>query len=164
MCHLNGIAVLFDLVYNHAGGDFGDRDLWFFDRQPGGDANRSLYFSDQEWAGGMVFAYWQAPVRQFLIDNAVFCLNEYHIDGGRYDEITVINSHGGTEFCRNLADIVRSVCPQAVQIADTGAGTARCRSRRPNREDSASTRPSTIGCAISCAPRLPTSATAPTRR
>ena len=118
ICHLNGLAVIFDLVYNHAGGDFGDRDLWFYDRQPWGDANRSLYFTDQKWAGGMIFAYWQAPVRQFLIDNAVFCLNEYHIDGGRHDEVTVIHSHGGTEFCRNLTETVRYVRPEAIQIAE----------------------------------------------
>jgi 1,4-alpha-glucan branching enzyme len=37
LCHLNGIAVIFDLVYNHAGGGFDDRSIAFFDRmRPGG--------------------------------------------------------------------------------------------------------------------------------
>ncbi len=67
--HLTGIAVVFDIVYNHAGGDFGDESLYFFDRQTFG-TNNSLYFTDQGWAGGLVFAYWNAGVRQFLIDNA----------------------------------------------------------------------------------------------
>jgi len=55
--HLNGMGVLFDLVYNHAGGGFDDFCLYFFDRQATGDNNRSLYFTDQGWVGGLVFAY-----------------------------------------------------------------------------------------------------------
>ena len=35
LAHCHGLAVLFDVVYNHAGGDFGDQSLYFFDRQPG---------------------------------------------------------------------------------------------------------------------------------
>ena len=34
LCHVYGIAVIFDVVYNHAGGDFGDESIYFFDRQP----------------------------------------------------------------------------------------------------------------------------------
>src|SRR6202023_1583339 len=33
LCHLHGIAVIFDLVYNHAGGGFDARSIWFYDRQ-----------------------------------------------------------------------------------------------------------------------------------
>src|SRR5690606_20332367 len=32
LCHLNGLAVIFDLVFNHAGGGFDERSLWFYDR------------------------------------------------------------------------------------------------------------------------------------
>ncbi|GAH71902.1 unnamed protein product, partial [marine sediment metagenome] len=60
VCHVHGIGVLFDVVYNHAGGGFDENSLWFFDRQPYGNANDSLYFTDQGWAGGQVFAYWNA--------------------------------------------------------------------------------------------------------
>jgi 1,4-alpha-glucan branching enzyme len=118
LCHLNGIAVLFDLVYNHAGGDFGDQSLYFFDRRPATSNNDSLYFTDQGWAGGLVFAYWNPGVRQFLIDNATFFLEEYHIDGIRYDEVSVIDSHGGWRFCQDLTGTVRYAKPQAIQIAE----------------------------------------------
>ena len=118
LCHLNGLAVIFDLVFNHAGGGFDDRSLWFYDRQAWGDDNRSRYFTDKGWAGGKVFAYWQAPVRQFLIDNALFWLNEYRIDGIRYDEVTVIHHHGGDQFCRDLTSTVRYARPEAIQIAE----------------------------------------------
>ena len=118
LCHLHGLAVIFDVVYNHAGGDFGDRSLWFYDRQPGGDDDRSLYFTDAGWAGGKVFAYWQAPVRQFLIDNATTLLEEYRIDGFRYDEVSVASDHGGDAFLRDLAGTVRYARPAAIQIAE----------------------------------------------
>jgi 1,4-alpha-glucan branching enzyme len=118
LCHLNGIGVIVDLVFNHAGGGFGDRSLYFYDRQPWGDDNRSLYFTDKGWAGGKVFAYWNDGVRQFLIDNARFFLEEYHADGIRYDEVTVMHHHGGDRFCRDLTATLRCAKPAAIQIAE----------------------------------------------
>jgi 1,4-alpha-glucan branching enzyme len=45
LCHLYGIAVVFDVVYNHAGGFEGDdQSLYFWDRYANGDNNQSLYF------------------------------------------------------------------------------------------------------------------------
>ncbi|MDH5588083.1 MAG: alpha-amylase family glycosyl hydrolase [Nitrospirota bacterium] len=32
LCHLHGLAVILDVVCNHAGGDFGDQSLYFFER------------------------------------------------------------------------------------------------------------------------------------
>jgi 1,4-alpha-glucan branching enzyme len=116
--HLNGIAVLFDLVFNHAGPGFNDQSIKFFDRQAYGDDNRSLYFTDQGWVGGSIFAYWNQDVRQFLIDNARQCVEEFHIDGIRYDEVTVIDGHGGGRFCQDLTSTVRTAKPQAIQIAE----------------------------------------------
>jgi 1,4-alpha-glucan branching enzyme len=118
LCHLHGIAVIFDVVYNHAGGGFGDRSLWFYDRQQWGDANRSLYFTDKDWAGGMVFAYWQAPVRQLLIDNATSFVTDFHVDGLRYDEVSVMHNHGGDRFCRDLTDTLHFVRPESIHIAE----------------------------------------------
>jgi 1,4-alpha-glucan branching enzyme len=120
LAHLHGIAVIFDLVYNHAGGNFGDRSLWFYDRSANGNPNNSLYFTDQDWAGGQVFAFWNAHIRQYLIDNAVFFLNEYHIDGIRYDEVRVIsgNRPPGRELCQDITGTVRFTRPSAIQIAE----------------------------------------------
>ena len=133
--HLYGIAVLFDVVYNHAGGSLDDESLYYYDRQPPGDDNRSLYFTDQGWAGGKVFAYWNQGVRQFLIDNANYFLRECHCDGFRYDEVTVIDRFGGWNFCQNLTDTAHFVKDQSIHIAEywnpdqtlgrqTDAGTA----------------------------------------
>jgi 1,4-alpha-glucan branching enzyme len=118
LCHLHGIAVIFDLVYNHAGGGFDDHSIWFYDRQPTGNNNNSLFFTDQGWAGGEIFAYWNAWVSRFLIDNARFFLTEFRIDGVRYDEVRVIENNGGRLFCQQLTDAVRATHPLAIQIAE----------------------------------------------
>ena len=118
--HLHGIAVIFDLVYNHAGGGFDPQSLWFYDRFSNGDQNNSLYFTDQGWAGGLVFAFGNANVRQFLIDNAATFLKEYRIDGVRYDEVRVIsdNRPGGFELCQDMTSTLRFIRPSAIQIAE----------------------------------------------
>jgi 1,4-alpha-glucan branching enzyme len=118
LLHAYGIAVIFDVVYNHAGGGFDDESIYFGDRQPIGDNNRSLYFTDQGWAGGLVFAYWKSEVRQFLIDNACFCFEEYHVDGFRFDEVTVIDRYGGWLFLQHMTDTLRFRKPAAIQIAE----------------------------------------------
>ena len=118
ICHVYGIGVIIDVVYNHAGGGFDDQSLYFFDRAVKHSNNDSLYFTDQGWAGGLVFAYWKKGVRQFLIDNAKFFVEEYHIDGIRYDEVSVIDRFGGWHFCQELTGTVRSVRPSIPQIAE----------------------------------------------
>jgi 1,4-alpha-glucan branching enzyme len=116
--HVYGLAVLFDVVYNHAGGEFGDESLYFVDRLAFGNNNDSLYFTSEGWAGGLVFAYWNDGVRQFLIDNAKFFVEEFHIDGFRYDEVSVIDRFGGWHFCQALAQTLRFANPSLVQIAE----------------------------------------------
>jgi 1,4-alpha-glucan branching enzyme len=116
--HLYGIAVFFDVVYNHAGGDFGDQSIYFFDRAENRSNNDSLYFTDAGWAGGLVFDYQKDAVRQFLIDNAKFYIEEYRIDGIRYDEVTVIDRHGGWFFCQNLTDTLKFIKSSVIHIAE----------------------------------------------
>ena len=120
IAHLHGIAVIFDLVYNHAGGGFDPQSLWFHDRFHNGDQNNSLYFTGQGWAGGLVFAYWNQNVRQFLIDNASSFMNEYRIDGIRYDEVRVISNNrpSGFELCQDMTSTLRFIRPSAIQIAE----------------------------------------------
>src|SRR6266550_6017466 len=118
LCHLYGIAVVADVVYNHAGGGFDDQSIKFFDRQPYTTDNNSLYFTDQDHAGGRVFAFWKQEVRQFLIDNGKSLFQEYHVDGLRYDQVTVIAESGGWYFAQDLTNTLRFVRPAAVQIAE----------------------------------------------
>jgi 1,4-alpha-glucan branching enzyme len=118
VCHVYGIAVIFDVVYNHAGGGFDENSICFLDRMPYGNPNDSLYFTDQGWAGGQVFAYWNNDVQQFLIDNAKFFYQEYRVDGFRFDEVSVMDRFGGWRTCQSLTDTLRAERSNAIQIAE----------------------------------------------
>jgi 1,4-alpha-glucan branching enzyme len=124
LCHVHGLAVIFDVVFNHAGGGFGDETIWFFDRQHGAlkpEWWNSLYFSDRTWAGGVVFNFQSDPVRGFLIDNAAFLLDEYRIDGFRFDEVSVLDhqSYGrGWDFCQAMTGTLRQRRPDALLHAE----------------------------------------------
>src|SRR5678816_2644456 len=77
-------------------------------------------------AGGRVFAFGKQLVRQFLIDNGKSLLQEYHVDGLRYDQVTVIAESGGWYFAQDLSNTLRFVKLEAVQIAEYW-GNERCK-------------------------------------
>lgn len=122
ICHVHGLAVLLDVVYNHAGGDFGDQSLYFFDRQRTDRGQRnSLYFTDVGHAGGLVFDFGKPEVRDFLIHNARFFLEEYRVDGLRYDQVSVIDHDGapdGWRFCQDLTATLDHVRPATLHKAE----------------------------------------------
>jgi 1,4-alpha-glucan branching enzyme len=114
ICHVYGLAVIADVVYNHAGGDLDSQSLDHFDW----DRNRDLYFSEATWAGGRVFAYDRSGVRAFLVGNARMLLREYHVDGLRFDEVTVIDRNGGWSFCQGLTQSLHQEWQDATLIAE----------------------------------------------
>jgi len=118
VAHAYGISVILDVVYNHAGGGFDDASLWFLDRLPKGNHNDSLYFTDQGWAGGLVFAFWNDRVRELLQRNAEFYLDEYRVDGFRMDEVSVMDRFGGWATCQQLTRSLRQREPGAVLVAE----------------------------------------------
>jgi 1,4-alpha-glucan branching enzyme len=132
LCHVYGIAIAFDVVYNHAGGfsPYGipdDECLYYFDRAVNvGDNNDSLYFTDQDrGTGGLSFALWNNDVRQFIINNATYYAGEFHADGFRYDEISDLismNCNWGWSFCCDLTNTVRFVQPRLLQNAEFWPG------------------------------------------
>jgi 1,4-alpha-glucan branching enzyme len=120
LCHVYGLAVILDVVFNHAGGPFDDQSMRFFDRP----WNRewwdpdSYFIGGDGWAGGRIFDYGADEVRQFLIDNARLFLDEFQADGFRYDEVSVIRNHNGSRFCRDLTDTLHYHKPRAIHIAE----------------------------------------------
>jgi 1,4-alpha-glucan branching enzyme len=122
LCHLFGIAVVFDVVYNHAGGfEDDDESLRFWDRQPEGDDNQSLFFTDRGFVGGLSFALWNRDVRQFLINNALYYLQEFHADGFRYDQVSKVvdlNGDSGWSFAQDITSTARFAKWTIVQNAE----------------------------------------------
>jgi len=123
LCHLHGIAVVLDVVYNHGGGFWGDDHcLYFWDRAVKQSENDSLYFTDKDkGTGGLSFALWNNDVRQFLINNAKYYIDEFHVDGFRYDEISNLidmNCASGWSFCCDLTNTLRYLKPRLLQNAE----------------------------------------------
>jgi len=95
--HAAGIAVLLDVVYNHLGPS--DLDIWQFDGWTG-QGKGGIYFYEDErsttpW-GDTRPDYGRSEVRAFLRDSAVQWLDEFRVDGLRWDATAWISSvHGG---------------------------------------------------------------------
>jgi maltooligosyltrehalose trehalohydrolase len=104
-CHQKGLAVILDVVYNHLGPEgnyLGDYGPYFTDRYktPWGPA---INFDGPE----------SDEVRRFIIDNALYWVTEYHMDGLRIDAI-----HGIFDFSAQhiLYDIREAVHQQAKRL------------------------------------------------
>ncbi|WP_413162246.1 alpha-amylase family glycosyl hydrolase [Capilliphycus salinus ALCB114379] len=99
--HKEGIMVILDVVYNHFGPS--DLDLWQFDGWSENEGGGIYFYNDwrAETAWGNTRPdYGRPEVRQFLRDNALMWLREYHLDGLRWDSTLNIRSleQGGAEI------------------------------------------------------------------
>lgn len=94
--HQAGIAVLLDVVYNHLGPS--DLDLWQFDGWSEHDRGGIYFYNDDRattpW-GETRPDYGRSEVRQYLLDNAYLWLDEYHVDGLRFDATIYIRTSNG---------------------------------------------------------------------
>jgi len=93
--HARGLSVIFDVVYNHlgpAGNYLGDYGPYFTDRYgtPWGEAV-NLDGPDSD------------PVREFILDNALMWLRDYHADGLRLDAVHAIVDTSATHILEELA-------------------------------------------------------------
>jgi 1,4-alpha-glucan branching enzyme len=95
-CHRNKIAVILDVVFNHFGPS--DLDLWQFDGWSENDGGGIYFYSDARaetpW-GKTRPDYGRSEVRQFIRDNVMMWLEDYHINGLRFDMTLYIRSIGG---------------------------------------------------------------------
>ena len=94
--HRYGIAVILDVVYNHFGP--GDLDLWQFDGWSENDHGGIYFYNDDRahtpW-GDTRPDYGRNEVRQYIFDNVFMWLEEYHVDGLRFDGTAYIHSFPG---------------------------------------------------------------------
>jgi len=94
-CHARGLSVIVDVVYNHLGpsGNYlGEYGPYFTDRYgtPWGEAV-NLDGADSD------------PVREFVLDNAVMWLRDYHVDGLRLDAVHAIVDTSATHILEEMA-------------------------------------------------------------
>jgi 1,4-alpha-glucan branching enzyme len=95
--HAAGIAVFLDVVYNHLGPS--DLDVWQFDGWAQNGKGGIYFYEDERsttpW-GDTRPDYGRSEVRAFLRDSAIQWLEEFRIDGLRWDATAWISSiYGG---------------------------------------------------------------------
>ena len=134
-CHMHGIGVILDWVPGHFPKD--DFALRWFDGtalyEPA-DPRRS---EQPDW-GTLVFNFERPEVRSFLISNAIYWFDEFHVDGLRVDAVASMlyldysrqdgewlpNQYGGREnlgaieFLRQLNTSVYAEYPGVMMIAE----------------------------------------------
>lgn len=97
-CHKRGLAVALDVVYNHLG--------------PEGNylADFGPYFTDRyktPWGSAVNFdGPWSDEVRNYFIQNALYWLEQFHIDALRLDAVHAIYDMSARPFLQELAEEV----------------------------------------------------------
>lgn len=97
-CHRKGVSVILDVVYNHLG--------------PEGNylADFGPYFTDRyrtPWGRAINFdGPYSSEVREFFFQNALFWIEESHVDALRLDAVHGIFDLGALHFLRELAERV----------------------------------------------------------
>lgn len=101
--HAHGLSVILDVVYNHIG--------------PVGSVLHEFseaYFSehDSEWGRGFnLDGRDSGPVRQFMRANVVHWLEEYHVDGLRFDAVHAFVDRTQEHIVDELTRMAREACP-----------------------------------------------------
>ncbi|MBX9458680.1 MAG: malto-oligosyltrehalose trehalohydrolase [Rhizobium sp.] len=98
--HSRGISVMLDVVYNHLG--------------PDGNylPNYAPFFTDRHktpWGDGPNFdGDAAAPVRALIVENAIYWIDEFRIDGLRLDAVHAILDDSDRHILHEIAERVRS--------------------------------------------------------
>jgi len=113
-CHQRGLAVLLDTVHNHYGP--GNLDLWDFDCWDGGQNGGGIYFYQPTGACCTAWGprpnFSQPQVASYIQDSFRMWLDEYHVDGFRWDtpyDMMYATSNGVTVFIPEAQSLIQQI-------------------------------------------------------
>jgi 1,4-alpha-glucan branching enzyme len=110
-CHQRGVAVLLDTVHNHYGPT--DLDLYEFDFWSGGGNGGGIYFYQADGFCCTDFGrrpnYSRTQVRSYIQDNFRMWLDEYHLDGFRWDTPYVMMHYNGDVYIPEAESLIENV-------------------------------------------------------
>ncbi len=113
--HERGLAVVVDVVYNH----FGPVDNYLSHYAPS--------FFDESvatpWGAGINFS--DPTVRLFFLENVRMWIEDYDMDGLRFDAVHEFATSGADAMKRELAAMARSIKPNALLILENLANSAK---------------------------------------
>jgi malto-oligosyltrehalose trehalohydrolase len=102
--HARGLMALLDVVYNH----FGPDGNYLHVLAPSFFTTRHM----TPWGPAINYdGRDSGPVREFFIQNALYWLNEYHLDGLRLDAVHAIHDDSPVHFLDDLAGRIRTAVP-----------------------------------------------------
>ncbi|HEY0606966.1 MAG TPA: alpha-amylase family glycosyl hydrolase [Herpetosiphonaceae bacterium] len=112
--HQHGIAVILDVVFAHTSQDHAFNKLYPYDQSPWYGENN---MSEQNQFGFPKFDHTRPATKDFMRDVQNYWINEYHIDGFRYDYTRGIgyNMQDGVSY---LAFSARQAMPNLYLIAE----------------------------------------------
>lgn len=134
-CHQNGIGVIMDWVPGHFPKD--EQGLQMFDGTPLYEYADPKKREQKDW-GTYIFDYGEAGVRNFLLSNACYWCDKFHIDGLRVDAVASMlyldyskqegewapNQYGGNEhleainFLKDFNTIIHREYPGLLTFAE----------------------------------------------
>ncbi len=96
-CHENGIAVLVDIVHNHYGPT--DNSMWQYDGWSENGLGGIYFYNDwkayTDW-GASRPDYGRSEIKDFIQSQIQMFVEDYHIDGFRWDSVYNIRTCSGT--------------------------------------------------------------------
>jgi malto-oligosyltrehalose trehalohydrolase/4-alpha-glucanotransferase len=102
--HAHGLIVLLDVVYNH----FGPEGAYIHSIAPEAFTDRH----ETPWGDAINFdGPHSGPVREFVIHNALYWIEEFHLDGLRLDAVHAILDDSPKHLLDELAERVREAAP-----------------------------------------------------
>ncbi len=103
-CHARGLSVILDVVYNH----FGPQANYLPSYLP-------EFFTERHhtpWGAAIAFDGPNAPaVRDFYVQNALYWISEFHMDGLRLDAVQAIQDDSPEHILDEIARRVRAAHP-----------------------------------------------------